>query len=111
MNEYTAELFRLIQENPELPILPTVDTEVVAGDDYGRWIGAFGKAEVREYAIDEWYGDGLVRFRDDSGAEDSLIEGIAEVKYDGTEADYEKAKNEAEALWTKAIIVNIDLPE
>ena len=51
-----------------------------------------------------------MRFRDDSGAEESLIEGIAEVKYDGTEADYKKAKIEAEAIWTKAIIVNIDLP-
>lgn len=106
-----SELFRLMLEHPELPVLPMVDTEVVAGDEYGRWIGAFGKAEVREYAIDEWHGDGLVRFRDDSGAEESLIEGIAEVKYDGTEADYEKAKKEAEALWTKAIILNIDLPD
>lgn len=106
-----SELFRLMAENPELPILPMVDTEVVAGDEYGRWIGGFGNAEVREYAIDEWYGDGLVRFRDDSGVEELLIEGIAEVKYDGTEADYEKAKNEAEAIWTKAIIVNIDLPD
>lgn len=108
---YREELFKLMQENPELPVVPMVDGEVVAGDEYARWIGAFGKAEVREYAIDEWYGDSLVRFRDDSGAEESLIEGIAEVKYGGTESDYEKAKNEAEALWTKAIIVNIDLPE
>lgn len=101
------ELFRLMRENPDLPVIPMVDTDVVGGDEFGCWMAAFGKAEIREFAIDEWYGDGIVRYRDDYGAEENLIESIAEVKYDGTDEDYEKAKKEAESLWTKAIIVYI----
>lgn len=106
-----GKLLRLIQENPDLPVVPMVDNEIVAGDEYGRWLGSFGKAEIREYAIDEHYGDGVVRFKDEYGAEDTLIEGIAECKYDGTDEDYEKAKKEAATLWRKAIVVNIDVPE
>lgn len=107
--ENREELFRLMRENPDLPVLPMVNTEVVGGDDYGRWLGSFGKARIREYLVDEWYGDGIVRYRDED--EEIVIEGIAEVKYDGSDAAYEKAKEEASRLWTKAIIVSIDLPE
>ena len=39
--ENREELFRLIKENPELPIVPMVDAEIVA-DDCGYWIGAWG---------------------------------------------------------------------
>lgn len=36
-----AELFKLIQENPDLPIVPMVDSDVVA-DDCGHWMGHGG---------------------------------------------------------------------
>ncbi len=106
-----SDLVQLMKDNPDLPVIPMVDTEVVAGDEFGYWMASFGKCEVREFAIDDWYGDGIVRYRDEYGAEDGLIEAIAECKYDGTDEDYEKAKEEAEKLWTKAIIVKIELPE
>ena len=32
------ELFRLMQENPDLPVVPMVDGEIV-GDDSGYWVG------------------------------------------------------------------------
>lgn len=111
MTEQAKELFKLIEENPDLPIIPMVDTEVVGGGEFGYWMAAFGKAEIKEFAIDEWYGDGIVRYRDDYGAEENLIEAIAECKYDGTDEDYEKAKKEAESLWKKAIIVCITTPD
>lgn len=34
-NQYRKELFKLMQENPDLPVVPMVDGEIVAGDDYG----------------------------------------------------------------------------
>ena len=107
----STDLIKLMTENPELPVIPMVDTDVVAGDEYGYWMASFGKCEVREFAVDEWYGDGIIRYRDEHNAEEDLIEAIAECKYDGTDEDYEKAKQEAEKLWTKAIIVNIELPD
>lgn len=105
-NEMTSKLLQLVAENPELPIVPMVFYEVVGGD-CGDWIGKVIDVKIREYAIDEWEGDGSVRFRDDFGAEEILIESIAELKYDGTDEDYKKAKEEAAALWEKAIIVYI----
>lgn len=104
-------LLKLVTENPDLPVIPMVDTEVVCGDECGYWMASFGKCEIREFAIDEWYGDGIVRYRDDFNADGDLIEAIAECKYNGSDEAYEKAKEDAKKLWTKAIIVKIDLPE
>lgn len=110
--EYREELFRLMRENPDLPVIPMVDTEVVAGDEFGYyWMAAWGKAEIKEFAIDEWYGDGIIRYKDDYGAEELLIEAIAECKYDGSDDDYERAKTEVASMWTKAIIVCINTPD
>lgn len=100
-----SEFLRLVQENPDLPIVPMVDSDVCANEDYGRWMGEFGMCRVGRYAIDEWYGDGRVLF---DGDEDELIESIAEGKYEGTEEDYKKAEQEAKEMWRDAIIVNID---
>ena len=46
MNENTKNLLELIQQNPDLPIVPMVDAEIVNGDDWGRWMGSFGAARV-----------------------------------------------------------------
>lgn len=35
------ELFKLMQENPELPVVPMVDGEI-PGDDCGYWLGSWG---------------------------------------------------------------------
>lgn len=102
------ELLKLIAENPELPVVPMVDTEVIGGDEFGYWMGEFGECKIAEYAIDEWVGDGIVRYKDDDTTEESLVESIATRKYDGSDEAYEKAKKEAPALWEKAIIVYIN---
>ena len=36
-------LFKLIKENPDLPILPMVDSEIVADDFCARWTGSRGE--------------------------------------------------------------------
>ena len=33
MNENTKNLLEIIQQNPDLPIVPMVDAEIVNGDD------------------------------------------------------------------------------
>ena len=47
--ERLEELFRLIKENPDLPILPMVDSEIVAACGYATWTGSWGRADVVEY--------------------------------------------------------------
>ena len=50
-NKQKNEAFlKLIKKNPTLPIVPMVDSEIV-DEDYGYWLGAFGSAEVGEYAL------------------------------------------------------------
>ena len=51
--ERLEELFRLIKENPDLPILPMVDSEIVADDGYAQWTGSWGRAHIEEYYITE----------------------------------------------------------
>ena len=110
MNKATQELIKLIKENPDLPIIPMVNYEVV-GDGYAYWAAEFSSPQVDEYIIDSWYGDGCIRFKS-NGDEDTIIEGIAEIKYgDCTkEENWEKADQELKSMWKKAIIVYIETP-
>lgn len=104
------ELFRLMQENPELPVVPMVDSEIVADNDYNYWMGSWGNSRVEEYVL----GNEHLHFREDDDWDDierTLTDGF--LSYDDFEImPDEEAKSEYAALpWIKAIIVNIDLPE
>lgn len=99
------ELLKLIAENPELPIVPMVDGEITAEDEYRRWQGAWGSCYVGEYISDRFY----IYFRDDDDIEEVLIQRFGLRAY---ETMTEKQAKEAyKALpWIKAIVVNIDMP-
>lgn len=126
------EFLRLIEENPNLPIVPMVDCEIV-GDGYGRWLGAFGYAYVGEYALyDDRFYDDREEFKE--RYYDINDEALAErFEYNPRINDFTVAQNKYTALdleintfnekrleeyldkvadeyFTKAIIVNIDLP-
>ena len=34
------ELFRLMQENPDLPVVPMIDGEACGDDEYARYVGS-----------------------------------------------------------------------
>lgn len=51
MSNSAKELVRLITENPELPVVPMVDSDIVDDDCCGRYKGSFGKCSVGEYAV------------------------------------------------------------
>lgn len=75
------ELFKLMQEHPELPIVAMVDAEIVADDGYNRWLGAWGSVYVGEYII----GEDKVHFReDDDPYEEEHIEMWVEARRHGT---------------------------
>lgn len=102
------EIIKLIQENPELPIVPMVDSEVV-GDDYEYWMGHWGQCRVTEYYL----GQEKIHFRDDD-AEDVLCD-MLECKCgydkDGRDiyglSDEEWDKLYASIPWVKCIAVYI----
>ena len=102
------ELFKLMAENPELPIVPMVDYEVVA-DDSGRWLGSWGSVSVEEYLI----GEDKMYFRedDDMYEVERVIEEFLDDGVFTRMSDEEARKAYTDLPWIKAIVVNIDLPE
>lgn len=107
--ENREKLFRLVRENPELPVVAMVDSEIVADDGYNRWFGVWGCSYIGEYLIGEEH----LFFREDD--DPSEVDRVLSERYgDDYYADM-TGKQEAEAYaglpWIKAIIVNIDLPE
>lgn len=103
----TQELIKLISENPELPILPMVDYEVVC-EDGGRWLGSFGSCYVGEYALfNNRYYDERDEFKEDYL--DFYCDELCEKFKDEVPDEY--LNKVADKYFTKAIIVNINLPE
>lgn len=104
----TEEFLELVKQNPELPIVPMVDYEVVA-DDYGNWLGCWGQSEVTEY----YCGRERVHFKDDD-IEDVLND-LDGCQYghtiDGRDiyelSDEEWDKLYEEVPWIKCIVVYI----
>lgn len=68
-SENKAELFKLMQENPELPILPFVDADIAA-DDSGYWAGSWGNVKIDEYLFPP--NDTPVLFKSDDDVFDVL---------------------------------------
>ena len=51
-------LFELINQNPDLPIVPMVNYEIVADDCALYWMGSWGEAKVDSYILRNdriWY--------------------------------------------------------
>ena len=58
MQTNIKELVKLIQENPDLPVISMVDQEAVS-DEWGYTVASFGRAYLEEYALynDRYYDD------------------------------------------------------
>ena len=106
-----SELFVLIKNNPNLPIIPCVDSEIVADDGYNSWLGSWGKARIVTFLSTEKYG--MVEKEYDSA--------LFERWFDYEECGITKEMSDAEAEkimqekidslpWQTAILVSIDLP-
>ena len=111
----TRELLKLAAANPDLPIVPLVDYEVVC-EDCGRWIGSIGSVSVGEYALfNDRYHDEREDFKEHyfDYYYDELCERFNYDPLDEAEnKELEKHLDEvAERYFTKAILVNIDLPD
>lgn len=100
------ELFRLMKENPDLPVVPMVDSEIVADDCCTYWMGSWGRCEVTEYVC----GDERIFFKDDD--EDSVLDGFEKYRCKWEDWPDEKITAVFNSLpWVKCIAVYINLPE
>lgn len=132
MNDNIKVLLDLIKENPELPIICMVESDII-GDDYGRWMAQIGWSEVGEFAsYNERFYDDREEFTEDYynhndeilderfGYNPCMSYPDAQKRY--TKADIE-ANKEAEArldkyldevadrAFKRAILVYIDPPD
>ena len=128
----TETLLRVVAENPTLPIIAMVDSDVVC-EDYGRWLASIGSISVGEYACyNERYYDDREVFKEEyyQQNDDALCEKfgyepwrnvyalkrgeITREQYDenkDSEAAMDRYLDEiAERAFSKAIIINIDTP-
>lgn len=103
------ELFRLMKENPDLPVVPMVDDEICVGD-YGYSLGAWGPASVDEYLICERYG--YVVFKSWDDVFDVLEHYLTDEEYEKLPESEDECREYYDNLpWTKAIIVRIEVKE
>lgn len=108
MNDNIKHLIQLMDENPDLPVIPMVGQDIVA-DCTGEWVAYFGKAEVKKMCI---YGEKVV-FREEKNAIKTVealeLEGLTEDRT--REESIEKLNGYLDELdWLEAIIVHIETP-
>jgi hypothetical protein len=102
------EIIKLIEEHPDLPVVPMVRSDVVE-DDFGYWLGEWGRCEVTEC----YNGREYIHFRDDD--EEDVLNDMVGCKYshDPQGRDiYDLTDDEWNALyksipWIKCIVVYI----
>ena len=106
--EDIQELMQLSQANPDLPILPMVDSDVVCDDTYSWWLGGFGGCRIDEVVAK---GDAIV-FKSDKSYDDLYEEFFIDDADWNPDATDEEVKAKVDSLpWMKCITVTIGLPE
>jgi len=108
MNENIKDVLKVINEHPDLPVIPMVGQDIVA-DCTGEWVAHFGKAEVKKMCI---YGEKVV-FREEKNAIKTVealeLEGLTEGR--AREESLEKLNGYLDELeWLEVIIVHIETP-
>ena len=108
MNDNIKHLIQLMDEHPDLPVIPMVGQDIVA-DCTGEWVAHFGKAEVKKMCI---YGEKVI-FREEKNA----IKTVEALELEGLTVgrtireSLEKLNGYLDELeWLEAIIVHIETP-
>lgn len=111
MNENIKALIQLIDEHPDLPVIPMVGQGIVADCD-DEWIANFGKAEIRKICM---YEEAII-FYDENTLKTA---GLLELDYDTLGIPESMSSGEANRRlkafidsldWLEAIIVHIETP-
>lgn len=113
------ELLKLAKENPGLPIIAEVNSDVVADDGYMSWFGEITEAHVESV----WTGtyNEMLRtwtlnealMENDSFIEENAPESLKQKleKLNDTDFDKETSKWIKSLPWKKCIIVYVDVPD
>lgn len=105
--ENIKKLLKLIEENPDLEIMPMVDSDCVPSDDFSYWCANWGEPEIDEYYLS----DERIYFKSID------FEELVEKNMEFCEQEVEMYEGESEELaikevdklnWVKAIVVHIN---
>ena len=111
MTDNIRDLLRLIEEHPDLPVIPMVGQDIVA-DSFGEWTAEVGEAEIRKLCI---YEDAVI-FYDENTLKTA---GLLELDYDTLGIPESMSSGEANRRlkafidsldWLEVIIVHIETP-
>ena len=106
-NKYLCDkLIKLIQENPDLPVVPMVDAEI-RRDDCGYWLlGSWWKVRIDEYLL---INDcDLIVFKSNDDVRYVLERYLSDEEFEKLPETEKECKLIYDSLpWTKAIIVYI----
>lgn len=105
-NPHLAQLLELMKENPHLPVVPMVRSEIVCDDSWAYWMGSWGEARVDLYLVT----DSRILFKGDDDPYDALLQIMDPDKLDNMTIKA-MAKAYDDLPWKKAIIVYIETPE
>ena len=112
MIEQTKRLLELIEQNPELRIMPLVENDVCGGDEFAYWLGSFGSAAVDEVvSIDDYF---YIKSNDIEALTNKIIDDECldlEVDMTSEQINEYVEKVIASYDWEKVIVVYIGLPE
>lgn len=104
--ENREELFRLMRENPNLPVVPMVDGEI-PGDNSGYWLGEWSHAHIDEYLLTnnhEW-----VDFKRDDDVFGVLERHLSDEEFERLPETVEECRPFYDKLpWKKGIVVYIN---
>ena len=113
MTDKIEDFIKLVQENPDLPIIPMVDLDVVGDGSCQTWLGGWGHSEVSAYYL----GKERIHFKDED-QEGVLADMVGCKQYctpDGRDiteiSDAEWDELYKSIPWTDAIIVYITTPD
>lgn len=111
MNENIKEILKLIEEHPDLPVVPMVGQDIVA-DSFGEWTAEVGEAEIKKICI---YEDAVIFYDENTLKTAELLEldyetlGLPDSMSSG-EAN-RRLKAFIDSLdWLEVIIVHIETP-
>lgn len=105
-NQYFEELMTLVQQNPDLPIMPMVYGGI-AGDSDNYWLGIWGMAKVDDYIFCNKIN--RVLLKDDEDMYYVLECFLSKEEFKALPQEDEECLEIYDKLpWTKAIIVYIN---